>query len=108
VGEAATQHHAPAVRRHHRAPQAASCRHCLRYACTMCRSIRTLRGADPPATHDDVRAAALQFVRKLSGYRVPSAANRAAFTAAVDEVALAAERLLEGLVTREHVGDVRS
>jgi hypothetical protein len=66
----------------------------------MCRSIRTLRGADPPATPDDVRAAALQFVRKLSGYRAPSAANRAVFDTAVDEVTVAAGRLLEGIAAR--------
>jgi hypothetical protein len=66
----------------------------------MCRSIRTLRGAEPPATSADVRAAALQFVRKLSGYRTPSAANRTAFDTAVDEVTLAAERLLDGIATR--------
>jgi hypothetical protein len=65
----------------------------------MCRSIKTLRGADPPATGDDVHAAALQFVRKLSGYRAPSAANRETFDAAVDEVATAAARLLDGLAT---------
>ena len=69
----------------------------------MCRSIRTLRGAEPPATEADVRAAALQFVRKLSGYRAPSAANRAAFEAAFDEVARASVRLLAGLV-RGRVG----
>jgi hypothetical protein len=63
----------------------------------MCRSIKTLRGLDPPATEDDVRAAALQFVRKISGYREPSRANREAFEAAVDEVSGAALRLLDGL-----------
>jgi hypothetical protein len=66
----------------------------------MCRSIKTLRGAQPPATHEDVRAASLQFVRKISGYRVPSGANREAFDTAVDEIALAADRLLDGLVVR--------
>jgi hypothetical protein len=66
----------------------------------MCRSIKTLRGAEPPASEDDVRAASLQFVRKISGYRVPSAANREAFDAAVDEIAEAADRLLDSLVTR--------
>ena len=64
----------------------------------MCRSIKTLRGAQPPPTDDDVRAAALQFVRKLSGYRQPSTANREVFDAAVDEVSAAAGRLLDGLV----------
>ena len=63
----------------------------------MCRSIKTLRGLDPPATEDDVRAAALQFVRKISGYREPSRANREAFDTAVDEVSEAALRLLGGL-----------
>lgn len=63
----------------------------------MCRSIKTLRGMEPPATHDDVHAAALQFVRKVSGYRVPSAANQAPFDAAVDEVTAAAQRLLADL-----------
>jgi hypothetical protein len=73
----------------------------------MCRSIRTLRGADPPATDDDVRAAALQFVRKLSGYRAPSAANRVVFDAAVDEVTQAAARLLDGIATRPPGGQRR-
>jgi hypothetical protein len=66
----------------------------------MCRSIKTLRGLQPPATDDDVHAAALQFVRKVSGYRAPSAANRQTFDAAVAEVTAAATRLLDGLVTR--------
>ncbi len=64
----------------------------------MCRSIKTLRGATPPPTTDDVRAAALQYVRKLSGYRVPSQANRAAFDAAVEDIAAVTERLLSELV----------
>ena len=64
----------------------------------MCRSIKTLRGATPPPSHDDVHAAALQYVRKLSGYRVPSQANRAAFDAAVDDIAAVTERLLGALV----------
>lgn len=63
----------------------------------MCRSIKTLRNAEPRATSDDVRAAALQYVRKLSGYRSPSKANAAAFEAAVDEISRATERLLSGL-----------
>lgn len=66
----------------------------------MCRSIQTLHGADPPATDDEVRAAALQYVRKLSGYRAPSKANAAAFERAVDEVAVATARLLESLSPR--------
>jgi len=70
------------------------------YSRHMCRSIKTLRGADPPAGEDDARAAALQFVRKISGYRAPSVANRRAFDAAVDEVTAATSRLLETLQTR--------
>ncbi|MDE3096884.1 MAG: DUF2277 domain-containing protein [Chloroflexota bacterium] len=61
----------------------------------MCRSIKTLRGT--PATEDEVRAAALQFVRKLSGYRQPSRRNAAAFDRAVDEVARASRRMLDAL-----------
>ena len=64
----------------------------------MCRSIKTLRRSDGPATEDEVRAGALQFVRKISGYRVPSRRNREAFDAAVDEIAAASNRLLGGLV----------
>ena len=66
----------------------------------MCRSIKTLRGSTEPITDDDMRAAALQYVRKLSGYRTPSRANEAVFEAAVDEIATATARLLEGLVVR--------
>lgn len=65
----------------------------------MCRNIRTLYNFDPPATDAEVRAAALQFVRKLSGFSRPSRANEAAFERAVDEVAGAARRLLDELVT---------
>ena len=61
----------------------------------MCRSIKTLRGAE--VSDDEVRAAALQFVRKVSGYRAPSRANEAAFGAAVEEVTLASRRLLDSL-----------
>jgi hypothetical protein len=64
----------------------------------MCRNIQQLRGAEPPATDAEVRDAALQFVRKVSGYRTPSAANAATFEAAVDDVATAVRRLLDGLV----------
>jgi hypothetical protein len=64
----------------------------------MCRSIQQLRGAEPPATDAEVRDAALQYVRKISGYRGPSAANAAVFEAAVDEVADATQRLLDDLV----------
>jgi len=65
----------------------------------MCRNIRTLFNFDPPATDDEVRAASLQFVRKLSGFAVPSKGNQAAFDQAVDEVAVVARRLLDALVT---------
>jgi hypothetical protein len=65
----------------------------------MCRNIRTLFNFDPPASEEEIRAASLQFVRKLSGYTHPSETNRAVFERAVDEVALATGRLLEGLVT---------
>ena len=65
----------------------------------MCRSIKTLRRADEPATEEEIRAAALQFVRKVSGYRAPSRANEVAFDAAVDEIAEASRNLLESLKT---------
>ena len=64
----------------------------------MCRNIRTLSNFEPPAT-DEIRAAALQFVRKISGRAKPSAANEAAFNRAVDEVAQASAALLGSLVT---------
>ena len=63
----------------------------------MCRSIKTLRGQPGPASEEDIRAASLQFVRKVSGYRTPSKANEAPFKAAVDEVAVAVDRLLSSL-----------
>lgn len=63
----------------------------------MCRSIKTLRNAEQLATEEDVRAAALQFVRKISGYRAPSKANAAAFNAAVDEITHASLHLLASL-----------
>lgn len=66
----------------------------------MCRNIRTLANFEPPATEDEVRAAALQFVRKLSGTTQPSRANEAAFERAVDEVTAAARRLLADYETR--------
>jgi hypothetical protein len=66
----------------------------------MCRSIKTLRNAEPPPTREDVDAAALQFVRKLSGYRAPAQRNAEVFDQAVREVADAAQRLLDGLVTK--------
>jgi hypothetical protein len=65
----------------------------------MCRNIKTLFNFDPPATDDEIRDAALQFVRKLSGFNAPSKANREAFDRAVDEVATAAHRLFESLET---------
>ena len=65
----------------------------------MCRSIKTLHNFEPPATTDEVRAAALQFVRKLSGFATPSKANTAAFDRAVDDVHTAAHRLLAALET---------
>ena len=65
----------------------------------MCRNIRPLFNFDPPATDEDVRAASLQFVRKLSGFTKPSQANEEAFERAVDEVSEAARRLLDALVT---------
>jgi hypothetical protein len=64
----------------------------------VCRSIQQLRGAEPPATAEEVRDAALQYVRKISGYRSPSAANQAAFDHAVDRVTEATRDLLDGLV----------
>ena len=65
----------------------------------MCRNIRTLHNFEPPASADEVQAAALQYVRKISGYTKPSAANAAAFERAVEEVAAASTRLLDELVT---------
>jgi hypothetical protein len=66
---------------------------------TMCRSIKTLFNFDPPATDEEIRAASLQFVRKLSGFNQPSRANEAAFNCAVDEVTTIARNLLDSLVT---------
>lgn len=63
----------------------------------MCRSIQQLRGAQPPATNDEIRDAALQFVRKVSGYRTPSRVNAPPFAAAVDDIAAVTVRLLEEL-----------
>jgi hypothetical protein len=65
----------------------------------MCRNIRTLFNFEPPATEDEIRASALQFVRKLSGFTVPSKANEAAFNRAVDEVSDVARRLITSLAT---------
>lgn len=65
----------------------------------MCRNIRTLFNFDPPVTPDEVRAASLQFVRKISGFTKPSKANEAAFDAAIEEISVASERLLRSLKT---------
>ncbi len=65
----------------------------------MCRNIKTLFNFDPPATGEEIRAASLQFVRKLSGFTKPSKANEEAFKLAVDETALVARRLVDSLVT---------
>jgi hypothetical protein len=65
----------------------------------MCRNIKTLANFEPPATDDEIRASALQFVRKLSGTTRPSRANEAAFNRAVDEVTAAAQRLIHSLQT---------
>ena len=65
----------------------------------MCRNIKTLFNFEPPVTADEIRAASLQFVRKLSGFSVPSKANEAAFDVAVDEVSAAAAKLLHSLHT---------
>lgn len=65
----------------------------------MCRNIKPLFNFEPPASEDEVRAAALQFVRKISGFTAPSKANEAAFDAAVDEITAAARRLLAELET---------
>ncbi len=66
----------------------------------MCRSIKLLRSVEPPATHEDVSAAALQFVRKVSGYRKPSRANEEAFNRAIVEISDSVERLLAELPTK--------
>jgi len=65
----------------------------------MCRNIKTLHNFEPPATEDEVRAAALQYVRKISGSTKPSKANEEAFERAVEEIAAVSSRLLESLVT---------
>jgi hypothetical protein len=65
----------------------------------MCRSIKILFNFDPPATHDEIRAASLQFVRKLSGFTAPSKTNEAAFNQAVDEIYEVAHRLVHAMVT---------
>jgi hypothetical protein len=65
----------------------------------MCRNIKTLFNFDPPVTNDEVRAASLQFVRKITGFNKPSKANEAAFLAAVEDVAAASSRLLHSMET---------
>jgi len=65
----------------------------------MCRNIKTLFNFDPPVTDEEVRAASLQFVRKISGFNKPSKANESAFLAAIDEVAAVSDRLLRSLET---------
>ncbi len=65
----------------------------------MCRNIKTLANFEPPATPDEIRASALQFVRKLSGMNHPSRANEAAFNSAVEEVTAVAERLISSITT---------
>jgi hypothetical protein len=65
----------------------------------MCRNIRTLYNFDPPVTEEEIRAASLQFVRKISGFNKPSKANEAAFTAAIEEITSSAGRLLAVLQT---------
>jgi hypothetical protein len=65
----------------------------------MCRNIKTLFNFDPPATDEEIRAASLQFVRKLSGFNKPSKANEASFDQAIEDVAAVARRLIDSLVT---------
>lgn len=65
----------------------------------MCRNIKTLFNFDPPATEEEIKAASLQFVRKLSGFHEPSKANEATFNDAVDEIAVVAQKLLNALTT---------
>lgn len=74
----------------------------------MCRSIKTLRNLEPAATAADVRAAARQFVRKVSGFHKPSQANSAVFEAAVEEIAVSAERLLASLAVKATVRPQRA
>ena len=71
----------------------------------MCRNIRTLFNFEPPATHEEIRASSLQFVRKLSGFNTPSKANEAAFDRAVDQVEAAARVLIGSLVTNAEPRD---
>ena len=71
----------------------------------MCRSIKQLRNVEIPATEEEIQAAALQFVRKVSGYRKPSRANQAAFDAAVSEVAAATQKLLNEIAIPIHASN---
>lgn len=71
----------------------------------MCRNIKTLFNFDPPATDEEIRRAAVQFVRKLSGFNAPSKANEVVFNRAVDDVAVVAHRLLGSLVTNAEPRD---
>ncbi len=71
----------------------------------MCRNIKTLFNFEPPATEEEIRAASLQFVRKLSGFNKPSKANEAAFERAIEEVTLVAQTLLDSLVTNAEPRD---
>ena len=71
----------------------------------MCRNIKTLFNFEPPATDEEIRAASLQFVRKLSGYNAPSRANERAFVRAVNETAQVARRLIDSLVTEAPARD---
>lgn len=71
----------------------------------MCRSIKTLFNFDPPATDEEIKAASLQFVRKLSGFTKPSKVNEEAFTRAVDETSVVAKNLLNSLVTNAEPHD---
>ena len=73
----------------------------------MCRSIKTLRRSETATTTGEIEAAARQFVRKVSGYRAPSARNQAAFDAAIEEVAAASQRLLEAMAVEIEVGPDR-
>lgn len=68
----------------------------------MCRNIKTLYNFDPPATDEEIKDAAQQFVRKLSGFQQPSSANEAAFETAITEVSATARKLLDSLVTNAH------
>lgn len=71
----------------------------------MCRSIRTLYNFDPPVTDEEIRAAALQFVRKISGFTKPSKVNEEIFAEAVEEVTATSRKLMEGLVTQAPARD---